>query len=99
MAWCIFNNDNKTHQVGTMAANSLTLHDMSGNVREWCWDWWSDGITKDTPSGGAASGSGRVHRGGSWRIDTNGCMVSDRYGDWPEKRRDDLGFRLVRSAN
>ena len=96
-AWYLLNSD-KTHEVGRKDPNSLKLYDMSGNVREWCWDW-NMSINADTPSGGAASGADRICRGGSWSIGTNGCMVSDRYGDWPYIRSDDLGFRLVRSAN
>ena len=91
--------EKKTHQVGTKTANGLNLHDMSGNVWEWCWDWWSDSITKDTPSGGAASESRRVFRGGSWSDLAGNCTVSSRLGKDPNFRLRDLGFRLVRSAN
>ena len=97
-AWDSFSSKGKTHEVGTKKPNSLKLYDMTGNVREWCWDW-NISIDADTPSGGAVSGADRICRGGSWSIGTNGCMVSDRYGDWPYIRSDDLGFRLVRSAN
>ena len=91
-------NDSKTHQVGTKAANSLNLYDMSGNVWEWCWDWHGS-IEAGTPSGGAASGSIRVLRGGSWVYSASDCTVSLRYGGFPRNRNDGLGFRLVRSAN
>ena len=91
--------ENKTHQVGTMKANSLGLHDMSGNVWEWCWDWWASSITEATASGGAASGSLRVYRGGSWSSYANFCSVSSRDYNYPNDRSDILGFRLVRSAN
>ncbi len=91
-------NDSKTHQVGTKAANSLGLYDMSGNVWEWCWDW--DGsIEAGTASGGADSGSGRVNRGGGWIDNAGGCTVSLRGGIIPNGRSYILGFRLVRSAN
>ena len=100
VAWNSSNSTSKTHQVGTMTANSLGLNDMSGNVWEWCWDRWDDGsIDADTPSGGAASGSDRVFRGGSWNDDANGCAVSYRSSDDPIKRHVFLGLRLVRSAN
>ena len=101
VAWYFYEgSDSKTHQVGTKAANSLGLYDMSGNVWEWCWDRWDDGsITAGTLSDGVASGSRRVNRGGSWNYNANFCTVSDRNGGLPSNRGNILGFRLVRSAN
>ena len=91
-------NDSKTHEVGTKAANSLGLYDMSGNVWEWCWDW--DGsIEAGTASGGAASGSLRVARGGGWSYDASLCTVSIRSINNPGYRDSNLGFRLVRSSS
>ena len=81
--------DRKTHQVGTKAANSLGLYDMSGNVWEWCWDWY----------GSIEAGTDRVYRGGSWDNGAYGCAVSIRYSGSPNDRYNYLGFRLVRSAN
>jgi len=97
-AWYSSNSDSKTHEVGTKAANGLNLHDMSGNVWEWCWDWQGS-IDAGTASGGAASGSYRVNRGGSWNRPADGCTVSNLYGGYPSARDRGLGFRLVRSAN
>ena len=99
VAWYSRNSGNETQEVGTKAANSLELYDMSGNVWEWCWDWWASSITEATPSGGAASGSARVNRGGSWDGSVSGCTVSKRLYNVPNHRNDYLGFRLVRSAN
>ena len=103
-AWYYNNSYRETHQVGTKAANSLGLYDMSGNVLEWCWDRYdvysgNRAIDADTPSDGEAVGADRVHRGGSWQYGDSSCTVSYHFGDYPENRRDDLGFRLVRSAN
>ena len=101
-AWYSSNSDRKTHQVGTKAANSLGLYDMSGNVLEWCWDWYDrdyGSITADTPSDGAASGSMRVIRGGCWQNSSGQCEVSFRGGYDPFICLNYLGFRLVRSAN
>ena len=98
VAWYSSNSTSKTHQVGTKAANSLNLHDMSGNVSEWCWDWWAS-VDVDTPSGGAASGSWRVFRGGSWDNGAGDCSMEFVGLGHPNLRDDNLGFRLVRSAN
>ena len=102
VAWYSGNSSSKTHQVGTKAANSLGLHDMSGNVWEWCWDWYDHygGIDADTPFDGVASGSDeRVLRGGCWNFSSSFCTVSDRDCDFPDRRYYFHGFRLVRSAN
>jgi len=92
-------NDSKTRQVGTKKPNSLNLYDMSGNVWEWCWDWWASSIEAGTASGGAASGSNRVCRGGSWNGNANYCTVSSRGNNNPDDRYIGLGFRLVRSSS
>ena len=104
VAWYYANSSDKTHQVGRKTNYTLELHDMSGNVWEWCWDRYdyyggSDAIDADTPSDGAASGSYRVHRGGSWDSSAYACEVTSRSGDNPPRRLNTVGFRLVRSAN
>ena len=84
-----------THEVGKKKANRLGLYDMSGNVWEWCYDLSGTVITgKESDPTGAASGSYRVFRGGSWVDNANGASVCCR-SYYPRNRNDLLGFRVV----
>ncbi len=83
--------------VGSYPANPFGLYDMSGNVFEWCNDWW-DSYTSGSVINpiGLATGYGRVLRGGSWYDGGGNSRSAIRFADDPSAGGDDLGFRVVR---
>jgi len=101
VAWYAYSPASGTNQTGGKAANELGIYDMSGNVWEWCWDWYSNSYyadSADSDPAGPSSGSYRVSRGGSWGYSGEACCISYRNADSPSCSDNYHGFRVVRSV-
>ncbi len=96
-AWYTGNSGSKTHPVAQKKPNAWGLYDMHGNVWEWCSDWYADSYAnaKAVDPQGAASGTLRVLRGGSWFSIPRGCRAAYRSGNNPDYRHIGSGFRVV----
>jgi len=88
IAWFADNSAGRPHDVGGKAANPWGLHDILGNVWEWCWDVYDEQVY----------GSYRIFRGGGWAESARGCGASVRRRSHPTFAIDDLGFRLARGV-
>ncbi|PID30645.1 MAG: hypothetical protein CR982_00925 [Candidatus Cloacimonadota bacterium] len=100
-SWYYSTSNGKTRHVESKLPNQLGLYDMSGNVWEWCWDWYNGTYYSYIPivnPEGPLSGSCRVIRGGSWHDKAKSCRVADRNLFYPSDAINTLGFRVVRSA-
>ena len=101
VGWYNDNSSSATHPIGLKQANELGLHDLSGNVWEWCSDWYASDYYKNSPVSnpkGPDSGTRAVLRGGSWSLNVNSCRLADRYnGDFPGFSYVYIGFRVARN--
>ena len=97
VVWYEENASDGTRDVKTKKKNAYGLYDMSGNVWEWCWDWYGD-ISSGTPNSGSASGAYRCPRSGSWYDHDIIAQVTYRGSISPNYRDFSYGFRIVRTT-
>ena len=98
VAWYGDNSNGRTKSVGKKKPNELGIYDMSGNVWEWCSDWFDDGYYGESPDDnpkGPDEGSFRVLRGGSWYDPSYACGNAYRYASKQSKSNNTIGFRIV----
>lgn len=94
--WYSKNSGNRPHTVSSKQSNELGLFDMSGNVWEWCSDWYAPyDIRHSFSPNGPTNGTEKVCRGGSFMSEAKECRVSIREKDLPNEKSEDIGFRLV----
>jgi len=102
VAWHSGNAEDTTYPVGQKQPNELGLYDMTGNIYEWCWDWYASGYYSNSPANdpaGPETGTLTCIRGGSWISSESGSRVANRLNFLPGARRTTFGFRLARNAN
>jgi len=98
-AWFAANSGGTTHPVGQLSPNDWGLHDMHGNVHEWCTDWYRRGYYAESPPkhpAGPSKGVARVLRGGDWSSEAWYCRCAIRSLSSPQRRSPRVGFRLVK---
>lgn len=101
VAWFTDNSEGRSHTIGKKMANELDIYDMTGNIAEWCYDWYGDTYFKTSPEEnpmGPERGSNRALRGGSWASTENRLRASYRNSDFPYASSLGFGFRLAISG-
>ena len=94
--WFYSNSNSVVHAIGTKGPNELDIYDMSGNIREWCSDWFGYySVSPIEDPQGPDNGSMKVNRGGSWSTPAVNCRNSYRHTDYSDGRASDLGFRIA----
>ena len=96
VAWYVGNSDKRAHNIGQKMPNELGIHDMAGNAREWCSDWYGESYYKTSPGEnpkGPDFGKNRILRGGSWGSQEDRMRISYRNEGYPYNSALDFGFR------
>jgi sulfatase modifying factor 1 len=102
VAWHELNSGDKTQPVGTKKANELGIYDMSGNMWEWCWDWYAADYYKGSPVNnpqGPSSGNKRAYRGGGIVGQIQWLRSSARYNLEPTYKSFDMGLRIAKNTS